>query len=82
MEFVKDWWVVWAAVTALGLLSGIIAESYFHRENPEPIKASWCVAGEINQNGELVYSQNYAGETEFTVFVTADGPVLMTKCHD
>lgn len=68
-------------IAAFFWLAGYFVGDYFYgKSEPEQPKEEWCEVGEINERGELVYQQNYAGETEFVVFATSNGPVLMAKC--
>lgn len=67
-------------IAAFFWLAGYFVGDYFYSKSDEPEQDKWCQAGEINERGELTYSQNYAGETEFVVLAIAAGPVLMSKC--
>lgn len=61
-------------------LLGYFIGDYFHGETEATKEDEWCEVGEINSRGELVYSQDYAGETDFLVLATSQGPKLLAKC--
>ena len=61
-------------------LAGYFVGDYFYSKSDEQLEDEWCVAGEIDNNGTMHYTQQYAGETELLLLATASGPVLMAKC--
>lgn len=62
------------------LLGYFVGDNFYRKSEPQPQPEEWCEVGEINSRGELVYSQDHAGETEFSVLATINGPKLMAKC--
>ena len=70
-------------IVVLFILGYLIGSTFMSK--PEPTvetKEVWCEAGYINSRGELVYSQDHAGRTDFLVLATSQGPKLMVKCDE
>ena len=67
-------------IAAFFWLAGYFIGDYFYCKSDEQPEDEWCVAGEIDNNGTMHYTQQYAGETELLLLATANGPVLMAKC--
>lgn len=67
-------------IAAFFWLAGYFVGDYFYSKSEETEQDEWCVAGEIDNNGTMTYTQQYAGETELLLLATVNGPVLMAKC--
>ena len=61
-------------------LGYFVGDYFYGKSESQPEPDEWCEVGQINERGELVYSQDYAGETDFLVLATSQGPKLMAKC--
>ena len=69
--------IVTLAILFAGYTVGLLVKS----NNVEaPYEPELCEVGRINPDGQLVYSQEYAGRTDFVVIMTTRGPKLFAEC--
>lgn len=53
-----------------------------NKERDVEYKPELCEVGRIDHDGNLVYSQEYGGSTDFTVIMTSRGPKLFAECKE